>query len=573
MTDTQSNYHPQTNSGILTIHTLAFFNKHWLFVKGKYKKKYKYTYLEFYLQRSGCSYANCLKMSQEVDIKPETYYINPTTIKVEYEETSATNLTNEIMQIVKTEDCEAGEGCPSMEFIKSEDSFGKNSFTTITPIKQEEHASNQLVNPEPPPFLALKCIGCSETFNNDQLLRQHFLQKHARPKNVQQQITLPKLEIMDVNEGESDEEDDDNECDDVDELKDRNKNAKESYAEYPKKGRKTKESVVHNLIKSQSDTWQPIMHCTKCPESFKEYHLLRRHFNQQHTEHKFYIPCCKRKFFSQSQIEEHFRLHLNPHKHQCDICDSCHTSKETLWQHKKRMHPMLLSKEYACHQCNTIFTSQHGLKCHMIHIHSGSSDRPQPTVTVLSNGVRQYGCTKCGYVCDNREKFSQHWSYSHRHVPKYKCGKCGKIVDRIGSIQRHIIMHTSNLKCPACGKMCKRRSDLTMHINAKHKAEREEIQKKLLETQEPLPAIIRIDDDSFPCKYCNYNGDSLESLRHHIDEAHKLKHKCEFCTMLFYSKRGLVSHMRTHKRGGIDDEEKYEICIFEESDTTNDEQK
>ncbi|XP_073842706.1 zinc finger protein 532-like isoform X3 [Musca autumnalis] len=532
------------------------------------------------LQISGCSYANGLKMSQKVEIKPETStlaagdcdmqntsnntntlnYKSTTAIKVEYEETSATSLANEIMQIVKTEENGGGGGdYPLIEFIKKEDLIAENSITTPAQIKQEEPVLNHIVNPEPPPFLALKCIGCNETFNNDQLLRKHFLQEHARPKNVQQQITLPKLEIMDVDEDENDEEDDDD-CDDEVEFNEGVDNANDDSTDSPKICCITRAFCVHALIKSQSNTWEPIMHCSICPESFKEYHLLRQHFSQQHPSHRFHILCCERKLYSKCQIDEHFSLHRNPRKYQCDICDSCHISKGNLRTHKKRLHSNLLNMQYVCNKCNKCFTSQLGLNSHLNSMHEGSSFRPQPILTILPNGARQYGCKICGYVCINRQKFKDHWSHSHRQVPKYKCEKCGKI-DRIDVIQSHVRKHTANLTCPACGKVCKRKNDLTLHINLTHKAEREEIKKKLEEIEGPPPAVIRIDDDTFPCKYCSYNGNSMDSLRHHIEESHKREHKCKVCNMLFYLKRGLVAHMRMHKGEADESSSKRNVAI------------
>ncbi|XP_019893678.1 zinc finger protein 260 [Musca domestica] len=497
------------------------------------------------------------------------------------------------------------------QFVKPEEEASKNPEYTppAIAIKQEPL---EIIS-EPPPFLALKCIGCTETFNNDKLLRQHFLQQHARTNDHQQinlpkleiidvpelgrykeevlnndevvsqpflhdvqQITLPKLEINDVpekgeegceetfNNGEElneimgdhnknpidDDDDEDMMNMEEDEEEEDTDDAEDNESDSNGIRRKFREPPLIARLRSQPANWQPIMNCTECPETFTEYCLLSQHFTQAHLNRDFHIICCERKFSTQRHIEEHFSLHRDPNQFKCKKCGRYYTSREGVMTHMKRFHTSSVEKEFACKKCSQSFTTQRGLNLHDNVVHQTSVARPQPTVTVMENGQTIYGCKHCGYTCDSKRKFSNHWSHVHRQVPGYKCQKCGK-VDRIDALRKHLRTHSTNLKCPACGKQCKRKNDLTCHITTKHSANKEEILKKLLETEEPLPEAINIiKTGDFICNYCNHVSDSVDALLLHIEESHKREHKCHLCNMAFRVRRGLICHLNRHKGDG-----------------------
>uniref|UniRef100_A0A1I8PDZ6 C2H2-type domain-containing protein n=1 Tax=Stomoxys calcitrans TaxID=35570 RepID=A0A1I8PDZ6_STOCA len=309
---------------------------------------------------------------------------------------------------------------------------------------------------------------------------------------------------------------------------------------------------------SESNLEVPDMKCIVCLEPFNEFSLLREHFRQKHPRHEFYILCCQRKFNIQSQIEGHRHLHKNPHAFRCELCGRCHTTKSGLFQHKKRVHPFSQNKEYACDKCDRSFTTERGLLYHDTTIHNGFL-RSQPKVIVQPDGFTIYRCNDCGYACNFKRAFSQHWWYEHRLVPKHKCPECGKLFKKPFQLRKHQRSHKEKNVCTTCFREFTRLSDLQKHIEKKHTSAATEGQEKKTKLgnncttfqespnlKKPKPAV------EYPCKYCKQIFNKEDSLRLHIEEIHKPDHKCYLCNRAFRSARGVISHIAKHKKSDTD---------------------
>lgn len=95
--------------------------------------------------------------------------------------------------------------------------------------------------------------------------------------------------------------------------------------------------------------------CGICGASFEDRNLFLRH-SFEHAEEPF-VECniCKKRFFKEKHLLEHFKSHMTDYV-DCNICKKMF-QKSQLKQHLKDIHNKEM-KRFACTHCKKGFTSK-----------------------------------------------------------------------------------------------------------------------------------------------------------------------------------------------------------------------
>lgn len=93
--------------------------------------------------------------------------------------------------------------------------------------------------------------------------------------------------------------------------------------------------------------WSPNLECVICKQYLPNFTTLAKHFHDIHPKERCHVQCCHRKFYLRCKLEEHARLHLNPEAFKCEMCDSCHFSRNALYLHLRSMHATQLNEDTA----------------------------------------------------------------------------------------------------------------------------------------------------------------------------------------------------------------------------------
>ena len=117
-----------------------------------------------------------------------------------------------------------------------------------------------------------------------------------------------------------------------------------------------------------------------CDKSYKYKHHLREHFTVHigESRYKCNLPGCDGKMFrDSSSLSRHIgSIHSAEKPFQCDRCNRRFARKDTLKNHKKRIHDRYIhiqhsfEKPFECEICNRRFARKDTLKYHREHVHS-----------------------------------------------------------------------------------------------------------------------------------------------------------------------------------------------------------
>lgn len=104
---------------------------------------------------------------------------------------------------------------------------------------------------------------------------------------------------------------------------------------------------------------------------------------------------------------------------------------------------------YACANCDKIFTSAHGLEVHVRRTHTGS---------------RPFTCDICNKTFGHEVSLDQH-RIVHTQERIFSCKQCGKTFKRSSTLATHLLIHsdTRPFPCMYCGKRFHQKSDMKKH--------------------------------------------------------------------------------------------------------------
>ncbi|XP_073842913.1 uncharacterized protein [Musca autumnalis] len=295
---------------------------------------------------------------------------------------------------------------------------------------------------------------------------QHVTEQHHTNTNIQQ-ISLPKLEIIDVHTDE------------------------------------------RSVISSSSVPEIRYEHeCEICGRRYRESRILRAHIKNMHPSYldfKYICEICNQKFTTPTGLNHHsLRMHRGDHsiqtrfEHKCEICHSSYLNKTSLRKHLREKHHSSIDTEYICEICNQKFTKQKGLNKHYYWMHR---ETQLPT---------KHKCEICGRYYGESKVLQAHIRNKHPSSidSEYICEICNQRFITQKGLDKHSYMtHTaahstqrcSKHKCELCHSSYINKTSLRKHIREKHHS-----------------SI----DTEYICKICNQRFTTPKGLKTHSYRSH-----------------------------------------------------
>ncbi|XP_073839113.1 uncharacterized protein [Musca autumnalis] len=357
------------------------------------------------------------------------------------------------------------ENSPSTEYVDEMDEFlPENSNKSIIDIIKKED-----VDDSPgfytPSSLTWKSDDRTEALSHDEV---HHQQQHLTNK-ITQDISLPKLELIDVHTDE-----DDSDGLEINDDTDSN----------------VSDNIDSSIISSSEHK------CELCGTSFTEHSCLLRHMRNKHpssinSEHICKI--CNKKFDTQAGLHRHsYRIHPVARKHKCEICGRSYRQPQNLRAHMRNKHPSSIDSEYTCEICYQRFTTQTGRDRHSYKKHRVATKHKCEICGTCYRGsnnlqvhmrkrhpsyiASEYICEICSQRFTTQKGLDRHFSHTHpAHIStKHECEICGSCYSEYRSLRAHIInKHPSSVDleyiCEICHQRFTTQNGLTRHSKRIHK--------------------------------------------------------------------------------------------------------
>ncbi|XP_073842911.1 uncharacterized protein [Musca autumnalis] len=334
-------------------------------------------------------------------------------------------------------------------------------------IKEEDVDEMEEFLPENSPSIyspsspTWKSDNCTKAIIHDDVQHERGTQQHLTNITTQQ-ISMPKLEIIDVHEGEQDSKGIEVSDDEHSKINNNKEDSRHVFI-VPKCKKSDKTCEDKNITKFEHK-------CEICGSCYRGPHTLREHIRNKHplsinTEHICKI--CHKKFTTEIGLSTHsYRRHPVATEHKCEICGSYHIRSKALQAHMRKKHPKTHSTQTR--------TKQKSLQVHIRNRHPSSIN------TEHICKICQKKFTTAGGLTKHVKFHPKVRSEVHRQT-KYKCPKCGIIMRKQSTLIKHLKNHGHH--CPACAKCYKELFDLTIHIKWSHPNEKEELQKKVSDSE------------------------------------------------------------------------------------------
>ncbi|XP_073842847.1 uncharacterized protein [Musca autumnalis] len=352
---------------------------------------------------------------------------------------------------------------------------------------------------------------------------KHVAQQHLTD-TITQQISVPKLEIIDVRKEEQNSKGPDINGD---------------------TGARSSANKRRSIISTSRVAQKPIDHkCDLCGSSYTEFNNLRRHIRYKHPlsiNAEYICEICNQSFSTQTSLKSHtYWKHpesQTPTKHKCEICDTYYIESKNLRVHIRRRHPSLIDSQYVCKICSQRFNTQRGLDTHSYLKHAET----QPPA--------EHKCEICGSCYVRLYALREHMKKKHPSSIdlKYMCEICNRrFTTQIGLDKHSNLMHPiaktrARHKCEMCDNSFLEMGDLRRHIRKRH------------------PSSI---DTEYICEICNQRFTTSRGLHKHSYWMHQgahstqmpTKYNCEQCDRSFKEECKLRIHMRKSHPFSIDTE-------------------
>ncbi|XP_031618031.1 transcriptional repressor CTCF-like [Contarinia nasturtii] len=249
--------------------------------------------------------------------------------------------------------------------------------------------------------------------------------------------------------------------------------------------------------------------CNYCNYTSPKRYLLSRHMKSHSEERPYKCSVCERGFKTLASLQNHVNTHTGTKPHMCKYCDSCFTTSGELVRHVRYRHTH--EKPHKCHECDYASVELSKLKRH-IRCHTGE---------------RPYQCPHCTYASPDTFKLKRHLRI-HTGEKPYECDVCQARFTQSNSLKAHKLIHSVGDKpvfqCELCPTTCGRKTDLRIHVQKLHTAEK--------------PLKCKRCGNSFPDRY-SYK---IHTKTHEGEKCYK----CELCLYASISARHLESHMLVH---------------------------
>jgi uncharacterized Zn-finger protein len=248
--------------------------------------------------------------------------------------------------------------------------------------------------------------------------------------------------------------------------------------------------------------------CNYCNYTSNKRYLLSRHMKSHSEDRPHKCGICERGFKTIASLNNHVNTHTGVRPHGCKYCDASFTTSGELVRHVRYRHTH--EKPHRCNECDYASVELSKLKRHM-RCHTGE---------------RPYQCPHCTYASPDTYKLKRHLRI-HTGEKPYECDVCHARFTQSNSLKAHRLIHSGNkpvFKCDLCPTTCGRKTDLRIHVQKLHTAEK--------------PLTCKRCDQAFPDRY---------SFKIHLKSHEGEKcFKCDLCNYASVSARHLESHMLIH---------------------------
>ncbi|XP_058125983.1 transcriptional repressor CTCFL-like [Anopheles ziemanni] len=249
--------------------------------------------------------------------------------------------------------------------------------------------------------------------------------------------------------------------------------------------------------------------CNYCNYTTKKMFLLSRHLKSHSDDRPHKCSVCERGFKTMASLQNHVNTHTGTKPHRCKVCDNCFTTSGELIRHMRYKHTH--ERPHKCTECDYSSVELSKLKRH-IRTHTGE---------------KPFQCPHCTYASPDKFKLTRHMRI-HTGEKPYSCDICFARFTQSNSLKAHKLIHQVGDKpvyqCELCPTTCGRKTDLRIHVQKLHTAEK------------PIK-----------CKRCDSTFEDRYSYKMHV-KTHEGERcfKCDFCPYASISARHLESHLLLH---------------------------
>ncbi|XP_050416435.2 zinc finger protein 320 [Patella vulgata] len=268
---------------------------------------------------------------------------------------------------------------------------------------------------------------------------------------------------------------------------------------------------AYNEVKEIPDALKDfyIYDCRYCPENFRFYHALIKHYTSVHPTldiHKCFD--CGQVFDCQRVLKKHCKDHHDGNScTQCKVCNKMFIHPGQLTEHVEKH---TSGKLFSCEVCDKQFKNNSELSNHLL---SHPENKP-------------IECKECGHRFVRKRDFIIHYRL-HTGVSPFKCDKCDKEFRSEISLRYHSRVHAAvrPFPCGECNKSYTTRSKLMRHT-------RNHTGNKPFKCLEPG---------------CDKSYVEVRDYRYHqMKHRGEKPHRCPVCSKAFLMLSNMEQHHKTH---------------------------
>lgn len=300
-------------------------------------------------------------------------------------------------------------------------------------------------------------------------------------------------------------------------------------------------------------TWK----CKTCGQSFTKLSVLKAHICifpknnklnvlEKHKTITLHCDICYKKFFKQSSLKDHKRIHKLRRINQYNIRFKYLNYR--VLRHTKRVRNS--SQNYECSRCSKVFHKRSEIVTHIFENHQEDYSKYScDDCTNLCDSSRDYilrlrknhfKCDVCPQSFTTSHRLQQHYGW-HLGINNFKCEFCPKTFSKCSLYLSHEKIHTGErpFRCNFCGKWFPESSNLNIHLKPY-------CQKSYTQISSLL-SHKRIHAKEKHLENKSYNQLSTMEIRTRRQCTRRKQFKCNVCAKSFFHSLSLSAHLKTHQ--------------------------